>query len=279
LYGHEQPEDSAPLGADGLRSKITDLIEADVRGGGEPREALRLFRHEQRQASLTTPTRDVHAVVGELGEVTGWLLYEAGKHDLVRSTNLEALHLSRLAGDRAIELLTLQNMAMHAGDLGSPGESLGIVRMVLDARLSPRLEALFRTREARALAQLGDKTTAERTFSHARSLYLEGVRDDDPAWAWWVTDQELRWHEAMIAADGGDLAAAIDLLQAAIAITPDHERRRLFNSYANLALLQARADARRDALTTVEACRPFRATVESVRSETTLREALHVLSS
>jgi tetratricopeptide (TPR) repeat protein len=259
-----------------LRSTIGELVEADVRGDGEPSEALRLFRVGQQQAASAAPSRDLHAVVGELGEVAGWMLYEAGRHDEMRSTNLEALHLSRLAGDRSIELLTLQNMSMHAGDLGQPGESLSIARMALEAPLSPRLEALFRTREARALAQLGDAAGARQTFRRARSLFMDGSRDDDPGWAWWITDQELLWHDAMIAADSGDLSAAIDMLQSAIDITPAHERRRLFNSYANLALLQARAGLSQDAGSTLAVCDSYR-DVRSVRSETTRREALRLL--
>src|SRR5690606_40540007 len=95
--------------------------------------------------------RDLYAATGELGEVAGWLLYDAGRHGLVRRVNHEALHLSRLAGDRSMELLTLQSMSMHAGHLGRPLDALRIAPMVLETnRLSPRLQALFRTREARA---------------------------------------------------------------------------------------------------------------------------------
>jgi hypothetical protein len=171
--------------------------------------------------------RELHAAVGELAEVTGWFLYDAGKHNLVRAVNQEALHLHRLAGDRSTELLTLQNMSLHAGDLERPVEALSIARMVLDSStLAPRVQALFRTREARALALLGDKVSAESTFGRARSLYLDGVRDDDPPWAWWINDQELAWHEAMIRADLGEWSAAADALEESLVHTPGREVRR-----------------------------------------------------
>ncbi|WP_280494233.1 hypothetical protein [Nocardia farcinica] len=71
---------------------------------------------------------ELYAAVGEIGEVAGWL-------------------------------------TMHAGALGRPAEALRISRMVLETnRLSPRLEALFRMREARALAQAGDECHGEKLF-------------------------------------------------------------------------------------------------------------------
>jgi transcriptional regulator with XRE-family HTH domain len=176
---------SAPLDGDyveSVRLRSRMLVDLDFQFGGDQSSdiALRLFRSVDRKIGAVPCVpgieRDLHAAAGELGEVTGWLLYDAGKHDLVRATNLEAIQHLRLAGDRSMELLTLQNMSMHAGDLGRPVEGLSIARMVLDTspKLSPRLQALFRAREARALAQLGDKIMAEQTFRQARSLYLDG---------------------------------------------------------------------------------------------------------
>jgi hypothetical protein len=206
------------------------------------------------------------------------LLYDAGKHDLVRATNLEALQLLRLAGERSIELLTLQNMSLHAGDLGRPVESLNLARMVLaTSKLSPRLEAMFRIREARALAQLGDRNTADQTFHQARSLYLDGVRDDDPAWAWWINDQELAWHEAMIRADSSDWSAAVDALEESLVLTPGREVRRRYNHLANLFYAQSRAGAWQDAPETMARVAPFIEEVRSTRAVKTLLGGLDTL--
>jgi transcriptional regulator with XRE-family HTH domain len=272
---------TAPLDGDyvdSLRMRIRMLVDLDVQFGGDQSSeiALRLFRSVHRKIGVAPCApgieRDLHAAVGELGEVTAWLLYDAGKHDLVRATNLEALQLLRLAGDRSIELLTLQNMSLHAGDLGRPVESLNLARMVLETtRLSPRLEAMFRTREARALAQLRDATGAAQTFRQARSLYLEGVLADDPAWAWWINDQELAWHEAMIHADASDWSTAVDALQESLVLTPGREVRRRYNHLANLFYAQTRAEAWHDARDTMDRIAPF---VEEVRSTRTVMTLL-----
>jgi hypothetical protein len=122
-------------------------------------------------ASLET---DFNSLIGEVAELTGWLAYDAEIHKLVRLMNNESLLYTRLAGDRNIELLTLQNSSMHAGTLGRPGEALHIARSVLEGSydLSPRLRALFLTRKARALAQAGDES-AIAIFDEIESLYLE----------------------------------------------------------------------------------------------------------
>jgi hypothetical protein len=169
-------------------------------------------------------------------------------------------------------------LSMHTGDLGRPVEALSIARMVLDSsKLSPRVQALFRTREARALAQLGDKTSAVRTFHLARSLYLDGVRDDDPPWAWWINDQEFSWHEAMIRADSGDWSAAVDALQESLVQTPDREVRRRYNHLANLFYTQTRAGAWRDACRTMTSVSPLVDEVRSTRSAHKLLLGLYAL--
>ncbi len=63
--------------------------------------------------------------------------------------NQEALYFSRLAGDRTMELLTLQNASIHAGFLGRPREALHLARSVLESRdrLSSRVKTLFLVRK------------------------------------------------------------------------------------------------------------------------------------
>lgn len=269
-----------------LHSRIRELVDLDVQFGGDQSSgvALRLFRsvHRKLGASQREPgiERDLYAAAGELGEVTGWLLYDAGQHDLVRRVNHEALHMSRLAGDQNMELLTLQNMSMHAGHLGRPTEALRIARMVLEANtLSPRLEALFRTREARALALGGDDAAAERTFRQACSLYLDGVRDEDPAWAWWINDRELAWHEAMIQSDAADWHTATDTFHASVELTPRREVRHRYLHLASLLDAQVRARAWRDLDQTIERILPFVDEVGSTRTATTLLSAVNQLGS
>ncbi len=127
--------------------------------------SARFFRtlHNQLGAGTYDPRleRDLQSAAAELAEVVGWLAYDAEAHDLARRMNQESLYFSRLAGDKTIELLTLQNSSMHAASRGRPKEALQIARSVLegDYRLSPRLKTMFLMRKARALGQGGDESS------------------------------------------------------------------------------------------------------------------------
>ncbi|MGH3773287.1 MAG: XRE family transcriptional regulator [Pseudonocardiaceae bacterium] len=216
------------------RQYVWHIVALDGRFGGTDIAplAVRFFRsvHQLLGTGAYEPAieRDLQATAGELAEVAGWLLYDADQQDDVRRMNQESLYFCRLAGDRSMELLTLQNASMHAGFLGRPREALHLARSVLESRdrLSPRVRTLFLAREARALAQGGDER-ALRLFDQVRSHYEDGVRDSDPKWAWWVDERELAGFEAMALADlGRPREALIKFEQAVLSMAPHRMRRR-----------------------------------------------------
>ena len=191
----------------------------------------------------TTSDLIVHEHRLEPGEVVGWLAYDAEAHDLCRRMNQESLYFTRLAGDKIVELLTLQNSSMHAAAEGRPrGKRSRLPRSVLegDYKLSPRIKALFLTRKARALAQSRDES-ALRLMPQIRDLYLNGVSESDPAWAWWIDDRELAWHEAMVHRDPGLVSEAMDHFERSVMATPADE---IGSQYLHRAyLLQSQVDS------------------------------------
>jgi hypothetical protein len=217
-----------------VHQQIWQIIALDTRFGGADLAdlAVRFFRsvHQQLGSGAYEPSveRDLQAAAGEVAEVAGWLLYDADRQDEVRRMNQEALYFSRLAGDRTMELLTLQNASMHAGFLGRPHEALQLANSVLESRdrLSPRVETLFLMRQARALAQGGDEQ-ALRLFDRVRSHYADGTRDSDPKWAWWVDERELAWHEGMAFADLGYPRQAVSKFEQSVWLAaPNYARGR-----------------------------------------------------
>ena len=267
-----------------IRDHIREIVALDNRFGGADlvRMSTRFFRalHDQLGAGTYDPRleRDLHSAAGELAEVVGWLAYDAEAHDLARRMNQESLYFSRLAGDKVIELLTLQNSSMHAAAQGRPREALQIARSVLegDYQLSPRLKALFLTRKARALAQGGDRS-ALRLLPEIRSLFLDGVSDGDPAWAWWIDERELAWHEAMVQRDLGLAGRAMTDFERSVAATPATEIR---SQYLHRAyLLQAQVDnSTWDAAEqTIRQLLPLLAEVASTRTVVLLRSILSQL--
>jgi hypothetical protein len=268
-----------------VRSHIREIVALDNRFGGADlvRMSARFFRaiHEQLGTGTYDPKleRDLQSAAGELAEVVGWLAYDAEAHDLARRMNQESLYFARLAGDRVIELLTLQNSSMHAASRGRPREALQIARSVLegDYRLSPRVKALFLTRKARALAQGGD-VSALHLFPEIRDLFLDGVSDGDPAWAWWIDERELAWHEAMAQRDLGMADRALTQFERSVAATPVTEIR---SQYVHRAyLLQAQVDNYTwdTAEQTIRQLLPLAAEVASTRTVLLLRKVLSRLA-
>jgi hypothetical protein len=267
-----------------VRRHIHEIVRLDNRFGAVDlfRLSNRFFRglHDQLGAGTYDPKleHDLQSAAGELAEVVGWLAYDAEEHDLARQMNQESLYFSRLAGDRVIELLTLQNSSMHAASQGRPREALQIARSVLEGhyRLTPRLKALFLTRKARALAQSGD-VSALHLIPEIQDLFLDGVSDRDPAWAWWIDEHELAWHEAMIQRDLGRVNLAITQFERSVIATPATEIRGQY--FHRACLLQAQVDNNtwRAAEQTIRQLIPLSKEVASTRTVVLLRSILREL--
>lgn len=264
-----------------VRSSIKELISHDNRVGGATLSELseRIFGDVHQKLGSGDYDRsikkDLLAATGELAEVAGWLAFDADRQDVVRQMNHEALYFTRLAGDKSIELLTLQNASMHAGFMNRPAEALDIAEMVIDGdyQLSPRLRSLFLTRKARALAQGGDES-ALKIFGEVRSLFLDGTRDTDPPWAWWIDERELAWHEAMCQKDLGDSRGAIAKFERSVQATPESETRSQYLHRAYLLDAQVRVRSWGSVDRTLRELTPLAAQVSSTRTAVLLRNSL-----
>ncbi len=273
-----RPVDEGYVGS--VRDTVSALVTLDNLFGGDDLSALavRAFRAAYRRLGAGRYEAgidlDLQAATGELAEVAAWMLYDADNQAAARQLNQEALLLSRLSGDRAMELLILQNMSMQAGCLGRPQEALQLVTVVLDtSRLSPRVQALFTIREARARAQLGEHTDAPRAFAKARSLFQDGVADTDPAWVWWVTERELAWHEAMCLAGLGDWRRAVELFRQAAEGCPVDLNRTRYNDLAHLLLALVEVGAWRETEPVITQTLPYVGEVGSRRTAVLLMGA------
>lgn len=123
------------------------------------------------------------------------------------------------------------------------------------------------------------ETRAASTCSpEIRNLFLEGVSDTDPLWAWWIDEHELDWQEAMTQRDLGLASRAIIQFQRSVAATPATEIR---GQYIHRAyLLQAQVDnGTWDAAEqTIRQVLPLVAEVASARTVVLLRNVLSQLA-
>ncbi|WP_344748527.1 helix-turn-helix domain-containing protein [Streptosporangium vulgare] len=199
-----------------LRQTIQALVALDgAHGGNEVFPlSLRVFRIASAKLAAGNFTagieRDLEAAAGEAGEVAAWMAYDADRHDASRQIIQEALMLSRLAGDRGMELFELAHLSMLSLYRHRPREALRIADDVLnDGGLPPRVAAIFDVRRGRALATMGDRPRGFDALRRARSALAESINTRDPYWTWWMDEAELAWHEGMAHAELGEWRQAV----------------------------------------------------------------------
>jgi tetratricopeptide (TPR) repeat protein len=211
-------------------------------------------------AEATVPVRlrrDVVAGMGELLEVYGWFLHDAGQPRAAYRMSRRALTLLRRSGHRSLELLTVQNLALQAQTLGRPATVLDLVRPVIERnRPTGWLSALFLARKAQALAQLGQRADALRTFAQAKSLYLNGPSGSDPEWATWIDLRQLNIFEAMTWSGLGDHNRAAGLFAETLAMTPVTATRNRYSLSGYLLAALVRAGDWRNAADLIPAVVP-----------------------
>jgi transcriptional regulator with XRE-family HTH domain/tetratricopeptide (TPR) repeat protein len=266
--------------AGSVRETIRTLVGLEVRHGGNEAGPLagRCLEAARRRLGQGGSGAEVVAAVAELAEVTGWMLHDADRQDAARRTLHEALHLSRLAGDRGMELFTLAMLAFVEIWAGRPGAALMISRTVLtDATLSSRVVAMFGIREGRALAMLGDRAGAFRVLDRSRSAMLDGVAGDEPDWAWWLDEAELLHHVGRAHASLGDHADALEILQRANALCPPARVSGRWNYLAHTLESAVAADSWSEAETMLAELLPGAGVIGSGRTESVLRTATAAL--
>lgn len=216
--------------------------------------------------------RDLQAALAEL---VAWLLHDAGHQDAARNAAYEALHLARLAGSpEQLDLFILGNLAHVEIFTGRPGAALQIARAALGTNsLSSRLTAMFKIREARALAQLGDRAGTVRALASARSTLLDGVSATDPQWSWWLDEPELTHHRGQALASLGVHNRALALLQQANEDCPPNRVSGRFIYLAHSLDEAVHAHAWSDAEFILDQTLPYAEEVGSGRAAYVLREA------
>lgn len=263
---------------DDLRASITNLVTLDGQHGGAELVPLasRMFRTASaRLASGNYPARleaDFAATVAELGEVAGWLAFDAMHNEQARSLNLEALHLARLAGDTSMEMFVLGNMALLAQESGQPREALRTVQLMERTSLSPRMRVMTALRRARAGADLGDER-ALTLIRRAQSEVDASIHRTDPDWAWWVDHRELRVHEGGMWRAIGRPERAVDCYAEALEAVPQSYRWASYLGAVNLAGALVEVQAWTEAERVAEQVATLAPDVTSGRASKRLRDA------
>ncbi|WP_216213705.1 hypothetical protein [Amycolatopsis aidingensis] len=259
-----------------VREKVARLVAGNRTVGGGELAALAAAEFRTARGILTSgwylpaAWREVTAAAAELGEVAGWLLFDAERQDEARQANLAALALARWAGDTGMARFIRTNQSLAALHTGHARTALRIAEFVYADKPPARVQTLAGIRVARALAGLGDAEGSRRALLRALSRYQDGPSERDPAWAWWLDEAELAWHRGMAQADLGDWHPALELLHQAVELTPEDGWARWVYR-AHLLEAAARAGAWRDAEQAAAALR------DHLRVATTSARALRAI--
>ncbi|MFF1558283.1 DNA-binding protein [Streptomyces sp. NPDC058279] len=240
------------------------------------REAVR--RHPELSAepdSLRGHDGDRIAVLAELAEVIGWILFDAGLHRHAHRANARALALAELCGDRWTARLVRLNHSMLQTHTGHPRAALATASRVAGPRPLPaRVASLVLIRQAHATALLGAHREPLELISRARSRFLDGVSPRDPHWAWWIDQAELTGHQGWVLARLRRWDRALPLLHRA-ATAPGPSYRHLFT--AELLAALARAGAWSEAEDLVTDLAPRVAGIGSARTVESLHGTVRLL--
>ncbi|MGP3989646.1 helix-turn-helix domain-containing protein [Streptomyces sp. 3N207] len=260
-----------------VKAAMGPLLRHEDRYGGDAvASAARRIWTTERARPGPTPDKGRAAEVAELAQIAGWLLFDAGRKHAARHAFADSHTLAVRAGDRPRQWFALDMLAMHAVATADPRQALALSEELLTRPgIPPRVALLARVRQARALAQTGERARAREVMRRARGGLQDSLAPRDPSWTWWVDETEVLGHEAQMLLTLGEPGAAV-LLFHRVNETIPAGRAALYHSVAELTA-QTHAGAWPEAATTLTRTAHLLTTVSSTRSTTHLHHTLRTL--
>jgi tetratricopeptide (TPR) repeat protein len=261
------------------------LLEHADRYGGDAvaPAAAQVWRAAQRKLDTgAVPEKDQRAylsAVAESAEVAGWLLFDAGQWDAARAAFLESHMLAGHADDRAMQWFALDMLAMLAVELGRSGEALRIADDLLSCRVPSRVAVIARVRRGRALAQMGEISRSTEALTRARGGLEDSLNPRDPAWAWWIDQNEVEWHTGAAYLDlGTPRESVFAIRECTDGFTGVFNGRNEYHLRSVLLGALAEVGAWREAEAELESISALLGYVSSGRNRHILRNALRVIA-
>ncbi len=127
--------------------------------------------------------------LAELGQLASWAAYDAGQQSLAQRYYVAVLRAAHSADDRPLGAHILGSMAYQAAREGQPREAVTLIDTAVAGvrgRETARLLTALYSRQAYALATLGDSPGRTAAISKAR-MQAEGIKHDDGLpYLYWV---------------------------------------------------------------------------------------------
>ncbi|MFF7603133.1 transcriptional regulator [Streptomyces mirabilis] len=207
-----------------LENRLDDLRHLDdVLSGSEllptaTEEYWLLDRIASRANCGTGLSRRLFSALAEASRMCGWLHFDADQHAQAQRFYITSLRASASAGDAEVGANTLNFMAIQTYSKGNPQDAVNLVRTAQSratGATTPRVRALLHARAGRALSKTGDLKGCARELDAARDAFSQGAHDDDPPWAYSITEGEIEMLAGSSALDLGDPRRALKSFTAA----------------------------------------------------------------
>jgi hypothetical protein len=231
--------------------------------------------------------RRLFVALADLGQLAGWMAFDAGQHGLAQRYFFSALRAANQAGYRSMAAHVLADLAFQAASRGEPADavSLGEAAAAIAPVLPATVQASVSTRLAYGYAIAGRMDDFDRSYGSALDRLANRREDSEPAWMYFLTPNHLDTqagyalvHAAILNDDGP--AAVRDLLRRgdrllctgahAAPLDDPSQRRALFEGAWLAVAAAARGDDER-ACTLGRIALARTETVQSVRSIDVLR--------
>ncbi|MCX4546744.1 hypothetical protein [Streptomyces sp. NBC_01565] len=270
-----------------LRHGLASLYGLDDRFGGAtvgPLAAAHLSRVRRLIDTGSYPEtigRQLRLISGETAEHVGWLAFDAGDHARARSFWTQASETAAELRDDSLGVLVLASMALLELREKQPRHALDHARRAAELAAPwapPSLLSILATREARALAMLGDSASARSTLANAARLY-EKDRGSRPApdWTLFHGPAELASAQAELFTAAGHHRAAVSWLRRSLERQETTYARNEALQRAGLAGALARSGEAEEAAHHLEQGEALLTEVSSGRARESLAVARHEL--
>ncbi|MFI6157012.1 hypothetical protein ACIBCA_30505 [Kitasatospora sp. NPDC051170] len=266
-----------------LRSGLASLYGLDDRFGGAtvgPLAQAHLARAERLIATTVYPGtigRQLRLIAGETAEHVAWLSFDAGDNGRARTYWRHALVRAEELQDDSLEVVVLASMALMNLREREPAQALELTRRAQEkarAWAPPSLTSILMTREARALAMLGDHVSARSTLAQAARCYEQerGTRSV-PDWAVFHGPAELALAQASLFTEAGHHKAAVQWLRRSLGNQETNYARNEALVRFNLAGALAQAGEAEEAAHEIASGAVLLSEVSSGRARTSMQEA------
>ncbi len=179
---------------------------------------------------------------GELCQLTGWALDDAGRHEQAARHYHVGMRAAQAAADAPLAANLLSTLSYQVANMGKPADAVVLARSALrgaDGHATPLVRALLWDRVAWAHARDGDLAAVQHALDKADEAYGQRGSADEPEWVYWLDRAELDVMAGRCFVELNQPARAEPLLAASVA-RYDHAREAaLYRSWLAQSHIQA----------------------------------------